>query len=41
MVRPMDTFGYPAGLRVTVGSPEANAAFTAALEEVLQEEVAA
>ena len=41
MVRPMDTFGYPAGLRVTVGSPEANAAFIAALEEVLQEEVAA
>ncbi|MCB0062551.1 MAG: aminotransferase class I/II-fold pyridoxal phosphate-dependent enzyme [Caldilineaceae bacterium] len=37
MVRPMDTFGYPEGLRVTVGSTEANAAFIAALEEVLQE----
>ncbi|MEZ4619526.1 MAG: histidinol-phosphate transaminase [Caldilineaceae bacterium] len=35
MVRPMDTFGYPDGLRVTVGSMEANAAFIAALEEVL------
>ena len=38
MVRPTDSFGYPAGLRVTVGSEEANAAFIAALAAVLNEE---
>ncbi|MEZ4869020.1 MAG: histidinol-phosphate transaminase [Caldilineaceae bacterium] len=35
MVRPTDTFGYPPGLRVTVGLPEANEAFIAALTEIL------
>ena len=35
MVRQTDMFGYPEGLRVTVGSAEANAAFIAALEEIL------
>lgn len=37
MVRPMAAFGDPDGLRVTVGSAEANGAFIAALEEVLNE----
>ncbi len=39
MVRPTDSFGYPEGLRVTVGSEEANVAFIGALAEVLEEEV--
>lgn len=37
MVRPMAAFGYPEGIRVTVGSAEANAAFIDALEGVLNE----
>lgn len=36
MVRQTDTFGYPDGLRVTVGSAEANRAFIEALEEILR-----
>jgi len=37
MVRPMAAFGDPEGIRVTVGLAEANRAFIAALEEVLNE----
>ncbi|MEZ4665018.1 MAG: aminotransferase class I/II-fold pyridoxal phosphate-dependent enzyme [Caldilineaceae bacterium] len=35
MVRQTDMFGYPEGLRVTVGSAEANQAFIQALEEIV------
>jgi histidinol-phosphate aminotransferase len=35
MVRHMDTFGDPDGVRVTVGSAAANAAFITALEAIL------
>jgi histidinol-phosphate aminotransferase len=35
IVRPMDVYGFPQHLRVTVGLPEENARFLAALEAVL------
>ena len=36
MVRQTDMFGYPDGLRVTVGSAEANGAFIEALEAIMR-----
>jgi histidinol-phosphate aminotransferase len=40
IVRPMDGYGFPHHLRVTVGLPEENARFVAALAEVLRGEPA-
>jgi histidinol-phosphate aminotransferase len=36
IVRPLEPFGAPGSIRVTVGTPEENAAFAAALERALQ-----
>ncbi|TMA99098.1 MAG: histidinol-phosphate transaminase, partial [Deltaproteobacteria bacterium] len=35
IVRPMDVYGFPAHVRVTVGLPEENARFVEALGRVL------
>ena len=35
IVRPMDVYGFPAHVRVTVGLPEENARFVDALGQVL------